>query len=132
WLLGTVSQHTGLNWGAKGNDGPEAAEVRVALRSRGIGTNASAATIEQDEAEALGLIRKQHSVGLGVSRASIRLAALDWIRRARPICDLRTVTVAHICELLRRIPSGLKKWTWEDNPRTRTSPAARQWHVDNE
>lgn len=132
WLLGSVCQHTGLNWSAKANDGPEAAEVRVALRSKGIGINASAPTVEQDETEALGLIRNQSSVGLGVSLAAIRLAALDWIRRARPICDFGAVTVAHICELLRRVTSGLKKWTWEDRPRTRTSPAARQWHVDNE
>ena len=64
--------------------------------------------------------------------AAIRLAALDWIKRDRPVCDLRTVTVADIGELLRRIPAGLKKWTWEDKPRTRTSPAPRRWHVENE
>jgi hypothetical protein len=48
------------------------------------------------------------------------------------VCDLRTVTVADIGELLRRVPAGLKKWTWEDKPRTKTSPAARQWPVENE
>jgi hypothetical protein len=132
WLVATVGEHTGLNWGRKGGDGPDAAEVRVALRSRGIGATASASAIEKDESAVLGLIRKLSPAGLGVPRAAIRLAALDWIRRDRPVCDLRTVTVADICELLRRIPSGLKKWTWEDKPRTKTSPAARQWHVENE
>lgn len=132
WLLSTVSEHTGSNWVRKGGDGPEAAEVRVALRSRGIGAGGSASAIAKDEGEVLGLIRKSSPVGLGVSRAAIRIAALDWIRRDRPVCDLRTVTVSDIGELLRRVPAGLKKWTWEDKPRTKTSPAPRQWHVDNE
>jgi hypothetical protein len=132
WLLSTVSDHTGSNWVRKGSDGPEAAEVRVALRSRGIGTDGLASAIAKDEVDVLGLIRTLSPVGLGVPHAAIRLAALDWIKRDRPVCDLRTVTVADIGELLRRIPAGLKKWTWEDKPRTKTSPAPRQWHVENE
>ena len=130
WLLSTVSDHTGSTWVRKGDDGPEAAEVRVALRSRGMGTDASGSA--QDEGDVLALLRKLSPVGLGVPRVAIRLAALDWIRRDRPVCNLRTVTVADIGELLRRVPTGLKKWTWEDKPRTKTSPAPRQWHVENE
>ena len=129
WLLSTVSDHTSSTWVRKGSDGPEAAEVRVALRSCGIGTGSPT---EKDEIDAIGLICTSSPVGLGASHAAIRLAALDWIRRDRPVCDLRTVTAADIGELLRRIPSGLKKWTWEDKPRTRTSTAPRQWHVENE
>jgi hypothetical protein len=131
-LLAKVSEHTGLNWALKVGDGPEAAEVRVALRSRGIGSDVSTSASAGDEGDVLALIRKPLSVGLGVPRAAIRLAALDWIRRDRPRCDLRTVTAENIGELLRRLPSGLKKWTWEDVPRTKTSPAARHWYVENE
>jgi hypothetical protein len=130
WLLSTVSEHTGSNWVRKGGDGPEAAEVRLALRSHGIGATASVSAV--DEGEVLALIRKPLPVGFGVPRAAIRLAALDWIRRDRPLCDLRTVTVKDIGDLLRRVPVGLKKWTWEDAPRTKTSPAARHWYVENE
>lgn len=130
WLLSTVSEHVGTNWVRKGGYGPDAAEVRVALRSRGIGAGTPGSAT--DEEVVLGLIRKSSSMGLGVPRAAIRLAALDWIRRDRPVCDLRTVTVEGIAELLRRVPAGLKKWTWEDTPRTKTSPAPRQWHVENE
>jgi REase_DpnII-MboI len=133
WLLSAVCDHTGFGWARKGGGGSaEAAEVRVALRSRGIGAGVSASTIAKDEGEALGLIRTSSPTGLGVSRAAIRLAALDWIRRDRPVCDLRTVTAADIGELLRRVPAGLKNWTWEDKPRTKTSPAPRHWHVENE
>jgi hypothetical protein len=131
-LLAKVSEHTGLNWALKGGDGPEAAEVRVALRSRGIGTDLSDSANFGDEGAALALIRKPLPVGFGVPRAAIRLAALDWIRRDRPLCDLHTVSVEDIAELLRQVPSGLKKWTWEEAPRTKTSAAARHWHVENE
>lgn len=132
WLVGTVGAHTGLAWARKAGECPEAAEVRVALRSRSIGAGDPAAVIEADESEVLGIIRKQSPAGFSAPRAAIRLAALDWIRRARPVCDLRAVTVADVPAILRRVTSALKKWTWEDKPRTKTSPAARQWHVDNE
>lgn len=132
WLVSRVSEHIGLDWRLRSIDGPEAAEVRVALRSRGIGLDVTASASAGDEAEVLSLICKPLPVRIGVARAAIRLAALDWIRRSRPICDLRTVTVENVGELLRRIPSGLKKWTWESCPRTKTSPAARKWHIENE
>lgn len=132
WLLSTVSEHTGSGWSRKCGDGPEAAEVRLALRSRGIGTDVLASASARDEGDVLALIRKPLPMGFGVPRAAIRLAALDWIRRDQPLCDLRTVTVQDVGDLLRRVPFGLKKWTWEDAPRTRTSPAARHWYVENE
>lgn len=127
WLLSCIAEHTGANWERKSADSPEAATVRIALCSRGIGT-----TSPVDEQSVLGLIRQSSAMGIGEARAAIRLAALEWVRRDRPVCDLRAVTTADIGNLLRRIPAGLKKWTWEDKARTRTSPAARQWHIENE
>ncbi len=131
WLVARVAEHSGLLWERKLGDGPEAAEVRVALRAKGIGTDRSATSVEMDEQDVLAAIRKG-SAGIGVARAAVRLAALDWVRRDRPVSDLRIVTLADLCALLRRLPVAMKKWTWEDKPRTKTSPAARQWHVDNE
>lgn len=131
WLIATVAEQAGLLWARKLGDGPDAADVRVALRAKGAGTGGSAASLEQDEQDVLAVIRKG-STGLGVLRAALRLAALDWVRRDRPVSDLRVVTVTDLCALLRRVPVAMKKWTWEDTPRTKTSPAARQWHVDNE
>lgn len=129
-MVGIVGAHAGIVWKQEGNDDSHAAEVRVALRSRGIGGSQS--SIDIDEVEVLNLIRSESSTGLGLAHATIRLAALDWIRRVRPVADLRTVTVKDICNILRRLPSGLKKWTWEEKKRTKTSPAPRKWYVDNE
>lgn len=36
-----------------------------------------------------------------------------------------------IIKFLDSIPAGLKRWTWEDAPRTRNSTAVK-WHVENE
>ncbi len=131
-LLTVIGTQFGLRWERKGGDGPEAAEVRVALRSKGFEVADLASSIEQDERQALDVIRTESPVNLDVPRVAIRLAALDWIRRARPVADLRNVSIAELCNLLRELPAGLKKWTWELRARTKTSPEARKWHVDNE
>lgn len=127
WLLMCIAEFSGASWERKSTDSPEAAAVRVALCSRGIGTVSPI-----DEERVLSLIRQTSGLGIGEARAAIRLAALEWIKRDRPVCSLRAVTATDIADLLRRIPTGLKKWTWEEKPRTRTSPAARNWHIENE
>ena len=132
WLLTVIGKQFGLRWERKGGDGPEAAEVRVALRSKGFELADLASSIEEDERQALDVIRTESPVNLGVPRAAIRLAALDWIRRARPVADIRNVSIAELCNLLRELPAGLKKWIWELRARTKTSPEAWKWHVDNE
>jgi hypothetical protein len=131
WLLAEVSCYTGADWPRKANDGPEAAAVRAALRSRGVFLG-EPSPAEADEAEALRVIRAPMASGIGAPLAAIRLAALDWIRRDRPVCDVRQVSVEDVGALLRRVPFGLKKWTWESAPRTKTSPEPRRWHVENE
>ncbi len=131
-LLSVVGDQHGLRWERNGGEGPEAAEVRVALRSKGFGSSDAASSIEGDERQVLDILRTGSPANLGIPRAAIRLAALDWIRRARPVADLRNVSIAELCNLLRGATAGLKKWTWEVKPRTKTSPEARKWHVDNE
>jgi hypothetical protein len=132
WLMAVVTQDTGIGWAAKTSEGAEGAEVRVSLRSKGFGSHADAAGIANDEVAALSYIVTCPSSGLGMSRAAIRLATLDWIRRQRATLAVQRVSVQDLANLLRRVPSGLKKWTWEDRPRTKTAAEARQWYVDNE
>ncbi|AMV35088.1 hypothetical protein VN12_23380 [Pirellula sp. SH-Sr6A] len=127
WLLDCIAKQTAASWNRRCVDCQEAAAVRVALSSRGIGAISS-----EDEQLVLDFVRSSSITGIGNARAAIRLAALDWIKRERPTCDIHAVNATDVAEVLRRIPSGLKKWTWESNPRTRTAPAARQWHIENE
>ena len=51
--------------------------------------------------------------------------------RAAPAVVPGRISAQDLVRLLERIPAGLRKWTWEIQPRT-TNGIARQWHVDNE
>lgn len=132
WLMTGVTVPLGIGWESKATASAQGSEVRVSLRSKGFVSVGDPRTLANDEQVALGNILTCQSSGLGVCRAAVRLAALDWLRRRRPTLSLQCISVQDIANLLRRIPSGLKKWTWENKPRTKTSPAARQWHVENE
>ncbi len=132
WLLTTVCSHVDLPWQCKADNDALAAGVRVALRSRGIGMSDDVLQTERDELDVLNLIRSQTSTELSLPVAVIGLAALDWIRRSRPLTDFHTLDVSDLCNVLRQIPAGFKRWTWEKKPRTKTSPSPRKWNVDNE
>ena len=60
----------------------------MSLRSKGFGSDADAACVEKDEHSALSNMLTCQSSGLGITRAAIRLAALDWIRRQRATLTL--------------------------------------------
>jgi hypothetical protein len=132
WLMAVMARNAGLTWARKTTESVEGAEVRVSLRSKGVGTDADAASTAEDEAAAVSHIMSCPSHGLGSFRGAIRLAALDWIRRKRATLSVQHVSAQDLANVLRRVPSGLKKWTWEERPRTRTAAEARQWFIENE
>lgn len=39
--------------------------------------------------------------------------------------------IDELCNLLRGVPAGLRRWTWEQKSRTKGGDA-RKWHIDNE
>jgi hypothetical protein len=65
------------------------------------------------------------------AEAPIRLAALRRIEADSPRISLNHATIADVVGVLRAIPSGLQRWTWEDKGRTPKSQP-RKWYVDNE
>lgn len=131
-LVASVCGYTGITWESLSENTALAAEVRVALQSKGIVSESHEQDLDGDEEKTLLSICSESSSGLDPIRATLRLAALDWIRRTRPIISFRRVTVPEICSLLRRVGTGFKRWTWESKPRTKTSPEARKWHIENE
>jgi len=109
----------------------EAEDVYVALKAKGIFPPASGKPAEQDEEKALNLVLSQGASQVSYERAAIRLAALEHIVRSAPAVVPGRLSAEDLVHLLERVPAGLRKWTWETQPRT-TSGTARQWHVDNE
>jgi hypothetical protein len=121
----------GQNIGLSLNASAEAADVRVALRAKGILTSAEDHAAEEEEANALKLIARNSSSQFSYGRAAIRLAALEWITRSAPVAVPGRITSQNLLQLLERVPAGLRRWTWEKTPRTANS-LATQWHIDHE
>ena len=132
WLLSIIATETGLKWSKKAEDGLDAAEVRVALRSKGFGLAVNSDMVAADELATLNCVLTQESSEFGIARSVLRLAAIEWIRRQRPVTELRAVSPKDVGNILRHIPFGLKKWTWENKPRTKSASEAQRWHVQNE
>ncbi|MCP5286424.1 MAG: hypothetical protein H6933_16180 [Burkholderiaceae bacterium] len=62
--------------------------------------------------------------------AVLDLAAFRFLAQTAQI-DLRAPSLEDVALLLRRIPSGLRRWTWEAQKKTPTS-TAQKWAVENE
>jgi hypothetical protein len=61
----------------------------------------------------------------------IRLAALRRIEADSPRISINQATIPQVVNVLRAIPSGLQRWTWEDKAKTPKSQP-RKWYVDHE
>jgi hypothetical protein len=132
WLLILLGSQTSLIWDAHRPISVTASIVSVALRSRGFGRTIELAAEELEEKDALSVIQTESATDLPLGCMVVRLAALNHIRRMRPVADLRRASSEDVVRILRRLPDGFQRWTWEEKPRTKTSPEARKWHVENE
>lgn len=65
--------------------------------------------------------------------AVLHAAALHAIftSQAGLVLDVAKPTVAQVAGILRRVPAALKRWPWEDKPKTKHSVAQR-WDLQNE
>lgn len=109
------------------------ADVRVALRAKGLLPIPDATLSEQDKTNTLLLLKAEGGAKIDLARAALRVAAFDWINQFLPVITLTQPTVNEVCGLLRRLPAGLRRWTWEETPRTSARSAqARKWHIENE
>ena len=109
----------------------QAEDVHVALVAKGIFSPANGEAAEQEEEKALKLMLLQGTSQISYERAAMRLAALEYVVRSAPAVVPGRITAQDLVRLLERVPAGLRKWTWETQPRT-PSGTARQWHIDNE
>lgn len=63
--------------------------------------------------------------------AVLDLAAFRFLAQGASQFDLRAPNLEDVGLLLRRIPAGLRRWTWEDQKKTPGS-SAQKWRVENE
>ncbi|HQU79948.1 MAG TPA: hypothetical protein PLU47_10820 [Azonexus sp.] len=64
-------------------------------------------------------------------QATLDLAAFRFLAQGASQVDLRAPSLEDVGLLLRRLPSGLRRWTWEDQKKTPNS-TAQKWAVENE
>ena len=64
-------------------------------------------------------------------QAVLDLAAFRFLAQGASQIDLRAPTLEDVWILLRRLPSGLRRWTWEEQKKTPNS-TAQKWAVENE
>jgi hypothetical protein len=88
---------------------------------------------EEVEKRARKLILDLGYRGEGADRAATQFHALRWLLRQAANAIPTQATVEDLITLLRAVPSGLRRWTWEDRPRTkRRGATAVKWDVQNE
>jgi hypothetical protein len=109
----------------------QAADALIALSAKSALPSSAGKQAEQDDEQALRTIINEAAIETPYERAAIRLTALEQIIRSAPAAVPGRISAADLVHLLERVPAGLRKWTWETQPRT-ASGTARQWHVDNE
>jgi hypothetical protein len=103
-------------------------EIKLLAFSKGlIGDGPNAGEIEQIIE---GLKATEVSL-LADAEAAIRFAALKFIEKGAPRISINHATIADVVSVLKAVPSGLQRWTWEGSPKTSKSQA-RKWYVDHE
>lgn len=67
----------------------------------------------------------------GMTRAATQLAALTRLLRDASTLRPGSTTPADVARVLSRVSHSLRRWAWDESPRTSRSAAAR-WDVENE
>ena len=130
-MVNCIAKDSGYMWPIVGDSAQRNSVATVAMGSVGIRKTDDLDAVELAEQNALNQIRSTKTAELDWGEAVLQLAALNWIKRSRPITDLRNISVVELCELLRRASDALQFWTWENKPRTKTAQI-RKWHIDHE
>jgi len=108
------------------------ADVRTVLRAMALAPKAGTREeIEKDERLTLESLKQADAAPTLVIRAALSLKALVWIQRSAPVILPGRATVTDIAMILERTSAGLRRWTWEENARTRGGQA-QKWYVDHE
>ena len=101
-------------------------DLAVALSARW-----GAAITEATRANAWSLISSLSNEDDGMTRAATQLAALNRLLHDASTLRPGSTTPADVARLLSRVSHSLRRWAWDDAPRTPRSAAA-QWDVENE
>lgn len=106
------------------------ADVRIALWSKSCLQYDSSLRLK-DQLQTLLLMKRERSSEINQCRAALRLAAFSAVQSLSPVSGMEQSSIGDVIKILNRIPSGFRRWTWENKGKTRNSEA-RKWNIDNE
>lgn len=101
-------------------------DLRTALAAKGL-IQASRASQQAAGELLLGLTASAD----GMTRAAAQLAALKFLLRVTSTLNFNAVSIKNVATLLDGVARSMRRWVWEDTPRTRKSASAR-WDIENE
>jgi hypothetical protein len=77
------------------------------------------------------LILQLTAVPDGMTRAATQLRALKFLLRVTSTLNFNSVSIEDVARVLEGVNRSMRRWSWDDVPRTRNSAAAR-WDIENE
>jgi hypothetical protein len=101
-------------------------DLRVALAAKSLMSATTAA-----RTTAADIIFELHGSTDGMTRAAVQLAALTYLLRDASTLRLGTASIEEVARLLEGVSRSMRRWSWENVPRTPRSPLAR-WEIANE
>jgi hypothetical protein len=67
----------------------------------------------------------------GMTRAATQISALRFMLRTASTLNFGSVSIDNVAQILAGVARSMRRWAWEEAPRTRNSNAAH-WDIDNE
>jgi hypothetical protein len=101
-------------------------DLRTALAAKGLMSTTAAS-----RATAWSMISGLMGAVDGMTRAAAQLAALAYLLRDTSTLRFGSTSVEDVARVLAGVARSMRRWAWENNPRTSKSVAAR-WEIDNE
>lgn len=148
WLLGIIEESLRLAPGGiwdrsllgvakcllagRGEDRPYDVEIEpdllAALAGRGL-----IRIDENEETKAREAVLDLERWDDGVARAATQLFALRWLLRQAANALPTHASIQDLIVILKAVPAALRRWTWEEKPRTRSARVtAIKWDVQHE
>jgi hypothetical protein len=102
------------------------ADLRMALSTKGLVPSSREA-----QRAAIELILQLTAFADGMTRAAAQIGALKFLLRITSTLNFNSVSVDDVARVLEGVTRSMRRWSWDEAPRTRNSIAAR-WEIDNE
>jgi len=104
----------------------ELADVRVALRSRGVDIGCTPV----DEQRAVDAVLR-HAPEVDASwRTAAHLRVLDWVIQEACAVDMSSPTPEQVLQILQRVSASMRRWRWDEAKPQSGLPV--QWQIENE